>query len=220
MKQKRLISIFLAISLVIGITLCTVVMTSAAQKGSDKLSDTGESAFSSIRTTYVVTLYWDDNDNAYGTRPEEVEVVLTANNGEFGSEYLYLNEENGWENVKNQLPVFYYKGPRSGKICYEYEILELPENYDVTIVQEGNWFKVTCSLKGTPILGDVDNDNEVSIVDAVIIQRYDIGMPVKAFNSDFADVNNDQSIDIIDSTVIQRYLAGFDCSRYDISKNI
>lgn len=218
MKSTRIMTALLSMILAVCMAVSMGMMTTAAQDVSDELSDVSGSAFGDIKTTYVVTLYWDDNNNASGTRPEEVTVLITANNGEFGSDYLYLNEENGWENVKNGLPVFYFKGPRTGKIIYEYEILDLPDEYNISIVQEGNWFKVTCSLNQQFLLGDADNDNEVSIVDALIVQKYDIGMPVNLVSTAAADVNCDQSVDIIDSTIIQRYLAGFDCSRYGFKK--
>lgn len=221
MKRTRLLTALIAMVLTICMTATMGSLTTAAQEVSDEISDMGGSAFSDIKTTYIVTLYWDDNDNAYGTRPDEVSVILTANSGEFGSDYLFLNEANHWENVKSGLPVFYYKGSRTGTISYEYEILDLPEEYSISIVQEGNWFKVTCSLnKAASLIGDVDLDGEVSITDATLVQRYDAAMIATGFDYEAGDVNGDQSVDILDTSIIQRYLGGLDCSKFDVGKEI
>jgi hypothetical protein len=220
MKRTRLTAMFLALVLAISSIASMGVLTVSAQEISTDVSEVGGSAFGDTKATYVVTLYWDDNDNAYGTRPEEVTVLITANNGEFGSDYLYLNEDNHWENVKSGLPVFYFKGSRSGMIHYDYEVVDLPECYDISIVQEGNWFKVTCSLKKSDIAltGDVDGDNVISVTDATIIQRYDVGYKVKANNINAGDVNCDQHVDILDASIVQRYISGLDCSHFNVGK--
>lgn len=56
------------------------------------------------------------------------------------------------------------------------------------------------------ILGDVDGDNEVSIIDATLIQRKLVEMPVSIFNELAADVDGN-GLDITDATYIQRFLA-------------
>ena len=208
MKRTRLTAMFLALVLAISAIASMGVLTASAQEIPSEISEVGDSAFGDTKATYVVTLYWDDDDNAYGTRPEEVTVLITANGGEFGSDYLYLNEENHWENVKSGLPVFYFKGSRSGMIRYDYQVVDLPDNYDISIVQEGNWFKVTCSLKRAALRGDVDGDNEISVTDATIIQRYDVQYAVTASNIEAGDVNDDHNVDILDASILQRYLAG------------
>ena len=222
MKRTRLTAMFLALVLAITAIASMGVLTASAQEVSTDISDVGGSAFGDTKATYVVTLYWEDDDNAYGTRPEEVTVLVTANGGEFGSDYIRLNESNRWENVKSGLPVSYNKGSRSGMILYEYEVLDLPEEYDISIVQDGNWFKVTCSLKqlGPTVYGDVDGDDDVGITDATIIQRYDVQYTVNAVNIEAGDVNNDNNVDIIDASIIQRYVCGFDCSKFSVGKEI
>lgn len=57
------------------------------------------------------------------------------------------------------------------------------------------------------ILGDVDGDGEVTIIDATWIQRKLVNMSVPVFNENAADVDGDGVVTIIDATWIRRYLA-------------
>ena len=59
-----------------------------------------------------------------------------------------------------------------------------------------------------PIVGDVDGDGTVTIIDATYIQRYlaSIQIPFE-MNDKVADTDGDGGITIIDATMIQRYLA-------------
>ena len=61
------------------------------------------------------------------------------------------------------------------------------------------------------ILGDVDGDSEVSIVDATLIQRHLAEIPVYSYNEAAADTDGDGSVTIIDATCIQRYLVQLAC---------
>ena len=61
------------------------------------------------------------------------------------------------------------------------------------------------------ILGDVDDDGEVSIFDATAIQRNLAALPVDSFIDKAADTDGDGEITILDATHIQRYLAGMNC---------
>ena len=68
------------------------------------------------------------------------------------------------------------------------------------------------------MLGNVDGDGEVSILDATMIQRTLASLPVESFDINAADVDGDGEVSILDATYIQRYLAGIDADRYPISK--
>ena len=57
------------------------------------------------------------------------------------------------------------------------------------------------------VLGDVDGDGSVTIIDATCIQRHLASIPTFAYNEDAADTDLDGSISIIDATYIQRWLA-------------
>lgn len=60
------------------------------------------------------------------------------------------------------------------------------------------------------LVGDVDGDGEVTILDATAIQRRLAGLPVSsAFNEKAADTDGD-GLNILDATRIQRWLAGLD----------
>ena len=59
---------------------------------------------------------------------------------------------------------------------------------------------------GTMIRGDSDGDGRVTIIDATVIQRGLVGLPVASFNEICSDVDGN-GLDITDATKIQRYLA-------------
>ncbi len=57
------------------------------------------------------------------------------------------------------------------------------------------------------ILGDVDGDGKVTIIDATAIQRHLASIPTFAYHEEAADTDEDGDITIIDATAIQRWLA-------------
>lgn len=59
----------------------------------------------------------------------------------------------------------------------------------------------------TIILGDVDGDEEVTIIDATAIQRHLASLPTAAYIEKAADADGDGSVTILDATAIQRHLA-------------
>lgn len=92
----------------------------------------------------------------------------------------------------------------------------------------GNTFTVTASritghvgttgivvlYNGTPpeeeiLIGDADDDGEVTILDATFIQRYEAGIALPSpINTKNADADKDEEVTIIDATLVQRRLAG------------
>lgn len=60
------------------------------------------------------------------------------------------------------------------------------------------------------ILGDVDGDGKVTILDATAIQKKLASIPVSKFNEVAADVDNDKKVTVIDATYIQKYLASME----------
>ena len=59
------------------------------------------------------------------------------------------------------------------------------------------------------LLGDVNGDGQVTVVDATLIQKYIAGLvTLSDTQKAAADVNNDGSVSIVDATQIQKYIAG------------
>ena len=61
------------------------------------------------------------------------------------------------------------------------------------------------------LLGDVDGDCDVTIIDAAVIQRKVTTISVAYFNDAAADVDGDGDVTIIDATFIQRFVLGLPC---------
>lgn len=59
-------------------------------------------------------------------------------------------------------------------------------------------------------VGDVDRDNDVDIVDAVLIQQHLAELNPEPFDTNLADVDRGGSISIVDAVLIQRKLAKID----------
>ncbi|MBQ6337087.1 MAG: dockerin type I repeat-containing protein [Ruminococcus sp.] len=57
------------------------------------------------------------------------------------------------------------------------------------------------------ILGDVDSDGSVTVIDATCIQRHLTTIPTFAYHENAADTDGDGEVTILDATFIQRWLA-------------
>ena len=70
------------------------------------------------------------------------------------------------------------------------------------------------------MLGDVNNDGEISITDATVIQRYTVGIktPV-AVTSSVADIDGDHAVTVMDASHLQRWMVNLS-ETYPISKAI
>lgn len=87
-------------------------------------------------------------------------------------------------------------------------------SYDGSTAQTyaGNYNRTFIVIEDEPIvLGDVDGDNDVSIIDATCIQRHLAEIPVYAYNEAAADTDGDEIVTILDATWIQRFLVGSAC---------
>ena len=59
------------------------------------------------------------------------------------------------------------------------------------------------------LLGDVNGDGKISVLDATLIQKYLAGLvTLSDTQKAAADVNGDGSVSVIDATLIQKYIAG------------
>ena len=68
--------------------------------------------------------------------------------------------------------------------------------------------KMTSDPEEVLILGDVNGDGEVTVMDALAMQKYVADKPVENFNEAVADINNDGEININDTILVQKYTAG------------
>ena len=93
---------------------------------------------------------WADNDNAAGTRPEEIEVTLYA--GKEAVETVILNEKNEWKHTFTDLPSV---DDNDEEIEYTVKEDKVPEGYTMTSAQSENKFTITNSK--TPDTGDVSD---------------------------------------------------------------
>ena len=58
--------------------------------------------------------------------------------------------------------------------------------------------------------GDINTDGEIDIRDALLLQKYLLGITPNSFNQESADVNDDSEIDLRDLLSIKKYLVGWD----------
>lgn len=75
---------------------------------------------------------WQDNENASGLRPDEIQVQLLANGVPDESHILTLNEGNSWKAILNGLPKYDANG---ALIRYSFAETELPDGYRVVYDQ-------------------------------------------------------------------------------------
>ena len=93
-----------------------------------------------------------------------------------------------WINIQKR-PLFTYKAN------YEY----LKNWYRERNIWLSDYFGLTY------MNGDVDGSGDVDAVDAAVLMRSVLDLPVYHFDATAADVNHDNEIDIVDVTCIQRY---------------
>ena len=89
-----------------------------------------------------------------------------------------------------------------------YNVVATPTRNGVLSGEAWAQFRVVESLPA--ILGDVDGDGEVRILDVTFIQCYlaDIPIPFE-FNEAVADVDGNGKVEIADATLVQRFLAEY-----------
>ena len=75
-------------------------------------------------------------------------------------------------------------------------------NVDIKLYRSGS----TPSPQGE--CGDVNNDNSIDIVDALLVAQYYVGLNPGGFNTAAADVTGDGSIDIVDALRIAQCYVG------------
>ena len=128
------------------------------------------------------------------------------------------------EEISYQLAYSKDEKDRTGKVfAKEYQFVlntdyTIVHNYYVIFIEEAeNYSGIPFSgyvefgeKPETPeeyLLGDVDSDGEVTIIDATFIQRKLASLHVESYNETAADTDGDGEITILDATFIQRWLA-------------
>lgn len=98
-------------------------------------------------------------------------------------------------------------GREGETFCGWYTDRALTKPYDPTapILEDTELFPKWEKLPA--ILGDVDGDGEVTIIDATAIQRHSAAIPTFAYNEIAADTDDEGEVTILDATFIQRWLA-------------
>ncbi len=93
-----------------------------------------------------------------------------------------------------------------------YTIVATPTRNGVLSGEAWTQFRVVESLPA--VLGDVDGDGVVTVLDATFIQRHIADIPIPfAFNEAVADVDGEDGATIIDATYIQRWLVGINAPK-------
>ena len=102
------------------------------------------------------------------------------------------------------------------KSLADYGEMDFTDYYDTVVAYFSAGADIIyCDLDEiVPLLGDVDGDGEVTIIDATFIQRWLASIPIPfELNKNIADTDGDGDVTIIDATCIQRYLASLNCPK-------
>ena len=76
------------------------------------------------------------------------------------------------------------------------------------IMDSGKTCTATFERVSETKVGDVNGDGDINIVDALLVARYAVQLPVSNFDEDAADVNCDGHINIVDALLIARKAVG------------
>lgn len=99
-------------------------------------------------------------------------------------------------------------GDNAFRACDHVVIYAYEDSYALAYAKEHE-IEYVCLSSDTYLRGDSDGDGIVTIVDATIIQRKVVDIPVPFINEKAADVDGD-GLDVVDATSIQRYLLDFE----------
>jgi hypothetical protein len=87
--------------------------------------------------------------------------------------------------------------------------LEIDELVDPTTNTIGNPYSMSGQVQIIELLlGDVDEDDDVDIIDALLVAQYYVNLNPDNFNPDAADVDASGAIDIVDALLIARKYVG------------
>ena len=76
-------------------------------------------------------------------------------------------------------------------------------------VCKGEISRVRKNAEGYAILGDVNGDEEISVLDAMLVAQYIVGdIDETGMNASVADVNGDEEISVLDAMLIAQFIVG------------
>lgn len=105
------------------------------------------------------------------------------------------------------LIVSWIAGSQLGQTALGLEVETLADEKTNTIGSP-NGIGATLIISSSALYGDVNNDGEVDIVDALLTAQYYVGLNPGNFDSYLADANCDGIIDIIDALFIAKFYVG------------
>lgn len=113
---------------------------------------------------------------------------------------------------KYVLPYQYELEGASGNVIFNYN----GQQFDAGVITPGQKMIYTADGKWIPyeepvqaLIGDVNGDNNVDVLDAAIVQKYAAGkQDLTEALLYVADVNDDNNVDVLDAAEIQKYAAG------------
>ena len=115
------------------------------------------------------------------------------------TDYSYRNQNGGRVYFTNNV------------LAYDYENWTITDNSsaDVGYLAAVVYFTVPEEEEKTYLIGDVNFDGKVDVLDAALVQKHASGKSVlNSEQLEVADVNNDGHVDVLDAAQIQKYAAG------------
>ncbi|MBK6089859.1 dockerin type I repeat-containing protein [Ruminococcus difficilis] len=196
------------------------ILTDSISTGSIEQNTNGDIKITKQPKTYWMAENTDDETATFGI--DAVKTVDIDDTMDFCWQ-RYDEATDKWQTVKTDTVAQPNKTVDSEDVFHSEFSIAIDGEHKADYVDQGVRCVVICGnfsvtsdivtmryLSNKPyVLGDVDGDGEVTIIDVSWIQRALADMSVTAcYNEAAGDVNNDGSTDITDVTFIQRYLAG------------
>ena len=176
-------------------------------------------------------VYSPEDDKLPTAAEEFISFVVEQNNGKISQddvwiEYMYTFSQDkylvryhgvmDYNQVEVQKLIGDYKlslpCPPIPEVYYNGEIYDLFDAYETGILNDGDLETMTKFRKVDFVkllFGDADNDNELSILDATLIQQFIARLvQANALEAKLADFDRDGEITVLDATAIQLKLAG------------
>lgn len=228
--MKKIISIIVAIVLVMSIAITATYASNINVKttsASNMPEFVVESTSGKVGDTVSVNIMVKNNPGITALQlnvsysAKDLELVSIENGGLFNDAITHSKLD------KNPIIISWYSSSsedesKNGCLAtLKFKILDNAQTNEVCLTYDENnvfdssfnniYFNATSgSVKiNTGLLGDVNEDGVVSILDAIIIQKHLVGLTnLTDSQKSVADANGDGVVSILDATLIQKYLVG------------